>query len=612
MIRVADGRSDKTHQISLRVLAADALIELGRTDEATTYINAAAALADDVPVAVFAEIERVRAALLARTAGRESARRQFERSLRVLSAVGRIAPRMDAAMSYLRAMHPDNETRHALETEPWNLAPLVEPTLPGQAKRQDGNPGEGPHGSPTIEMTDAVALDRLAGRPDLLVQEAFVLLRESGHTTATAILERSSGRDVRVLAHEGWSSRDAKRAASGSEAVLRVPVGRHQERELELLARPRHAVQAHGFLRDLQSFLRQSLALKSFQEAERERSSLMSAAEAPDDEDGVFASDQMRELVANAKRIAKTRWPVLILGETGTGKEVIARLIHKYSGRSDYEFVACNCTSIAKEMAESQLFGHRRGAFTGAREDSPGVVRAATGGTLLLDEIGDLDLNTQPKLLRFLENAEIQPVGESRPVKVDVRVIAATNANLEDKIRDGRFREDLLYRLNIFTLNILPLRSRREEILPLVQHFLHVYAQESGRTNVRITEDAQKCLLLFEWPGNVRQLSSEIRRAMATTGDDSVIGLTQLSPEVIEAGHAIAETVQSTRVSDGQEVSIRIDQPLANAVEELEEAMIRRNLKLHDGHVGMVAQEMGLSRKGLYLKRQRLGLTDGH
>ena len=320
----------------------------------------------------------------------------------------------------------------------------------------------------------------------------------------------------------------------------------------------------------------------------------------------------MRELVTNAKRIAKTRWPVLILGETGTGKEVIARLIHKYSGRSDHEFVACNCTSIAKEMAESQLFGHRRGAFTGAREDSPGVVRAATGGTLLLDEIGDLDLDTQPKLLRFLENAEIQPVGESRPVKVDVRVIAATNADLDDKIRDGRFREDLLYRLNIFTLSIPPLRSRREEILPLVQHFLRVSAEEGGKTNIRISEDAQKYLLLFEWPGNVRQLAREIQRAVAMTDDNSVIGLAQLSPQIIESGQAIAETVQPTRTSEGQEVSIRMDQPLANAVGELEEAMIRRNLRLYDGHVGTVAQEMGLSRKGLYLKRQRLGLTDGH
>ena len=600
------GRSDKTHQISLRVLAADALIELGRLDEATTYINAAAELAEDVPVAVFAEIERVRATLLAHSGAVESARRQFERSLRMLSAVGGVAPRMDAALSYLRTMQPDKEVRRALKAEPWNLGPLVEPTLPG---RQEGNPIDEPRETRSIEMTDAVALDRLVWRPDLLAQEAFVLLRESGHTTAIAIIERSSGRDIRILAHEGWSSLAARRAATSS-GEMRVPVGRIHDRELELLMRPRHTVQAHRFLRDLQSSVRQSVAFKSFEEAERAQHSLMSTDAVPGGEDGVFVSDGMRELVANAKRMAKTPWTVLILGETGTGKEVIARLIHKYSARSERDFVAHNCTGVPRDMVESQLFGHRRGAFTGAQADSPGVIRAASGGTLLLDEIGELDLDTQPKLLRFLENSEIQPIGESRPVKVDVRVIAATNANLDDKIRDGSFREDLLYRVNIFTLHIPPLRSRREEILPLAQHFLRKYARESGRTNIRITEDAQKCLLLFEWPGNVRQLDHEIKRALAMTDGDSVLGLKQLSLPVIEAGEAIADTVQSARTPGGQEVSIQIDRPLADAVEELEETMIRRALKACKGRFGMAAQRLGLSRKGLYLKRQRLGITD--
>ena len=609
-IKLATERRDLPNQISLRVLAADALIELGRLDEATTYINAAAEQAGDVPVAVFAEIERVRATLLAHSAGVEAARRQFERSLRILSAVGGVAPRMDAALSYLRTMQPDAEVRQALETEPWNLGPLVEPTLPGGRKGQDRGPIGRSCETRDIDMTDAVALDRLVWMPDLLAQETFVLLRESGHTTATAIIERSSGRDVRVLAHEGWSSGEARQAATGSNTDIRVPIGQGNERELELLIRPKQTVRAHRFLRDLQSHMRQSVELKSFQEAERAQHSLMSADAVAGGEDGVFASDQMRELVVNAKRMAKTPWAVLILGETGTGKEVIARLIHKYSERSEHDFVAFNCTGVPKDMVESHLFGHRRGAFTGAQADSSGVIRAANGGTLLLDEIGELDFDTQPKLLRFLENGEIQPIGESRPVKVDVRVIAATNANIEDKIRDGRFREDLLYRLNIFTLHIPPLRARREEILPLAQHFLHQYARESGRTNIRITEDAQKCLLLFEWPGNVRQLDHEIKRAVAMTDGDSVLGLEQLSPSVIEAGQAIAETVQSARTSGGQEVSIQTDQPLADAVGELEEAMIRRGLKACNGHVGITAQRLGLSRKGLYLKRQRLGITD--
>ena len=566
------------------MLAADALIELGRSDEATIYINAASELADDVPVAVFAEIERVRATLLAHSGEVESARRQFERSLRILSAVGGVAPRMDAALSYVRTMHSDTEVRRALEAEPWNLEPLVAPTLPGGGKRQDGSPIERRCETHSIDMTDAVTLNRLVWRPDLLAPEAFVLLIESRHTTATAIIEWSSGRNIQVLAHEGWSSGEARQAATSSNTEIKVPVGQINDRELELLIQPQQTVPAHRFLRDFQSYVRQSVALKSFQEAERAQHSLMSADAVTGGEDGVFAFDQMRELVVNAKRMAKTPWAVLILGETGTG--------------------------VPKDMVESHLFGHRRGAFMGAQADSSGVIRAANGGTLLLDEIGELDFDTRPKLLRFLENGEIQPIGESRPVKVDVRVIAATNANIEDKIRDGRFREDLLYRLNIFTLHIPPLRSRREEILPLVQFFLQQYARESGRTNIRMTEDAQKCLLLFEWPGNVRHLDHEIKRAVAMTEGDSVLGLEQLSPPVIEAGQAIAETVQSARTSGGQEVSIQTDQSLADAIGELEEAMIRRGLQACKGRVGMTAQRRGLSRKCLYLKRQRLGITD--
>ena len=610
-ITLTSERRDPGNQISLRVLAADALIELGRTEEAATHINAAAELAADVPVAIFAEVERARAALLARSVGRDAARRQFERALRVLSAVGGIAPRMDAALSYLRTMQPCKEIRRALETEPWNLGPLVESTLPAKTANKGESPEEAGGVTQSIDMTDAVALDRLVCRPDLLAQEAFVLLRESGYAKATAIVERSSARAVRVLAHEGWSAAEAKRAAASSNGVMSISVGKKQERDLELLIRPRDTVSAHGFLRDLQFSLEKSLALRTLQEAERARQSLMSTETVPGGDEGVFVSEQMRKLVASAKQMAKNPSPVLILGETGTGKEVLARLIHANSHRSEHDLIAYNCTGIPKDMVESQLFGHRRGAFTGAQDDSLGVIRAANHGTLLLDEIGELDGDTQPKLLRFLENGEIQPLGEPRPIKVDVRVIAATNADLDDKIRDGLFREDLLYRLNIFTLHIPPLRSRREEILPFVQHFLHLYSREHGRTNIRIAEDAQKCLLLFDWPGNVRQLASEMNRAVTMADDDSVIGVEHLSAKLIEAGQTIAAPVPPVRAPDRMEVTIQTDQPLADAVGDLEEAMIRRSLEAFGGHVGNTAKALGLSRKGFYLKRKRLGLTDG-
>lgn len=607
-ITLAPEQSDPGNQISLRVLAADALLELGRNEEAATHIQAAADLDSDVPAAIFAEVERARAALLARSVGREAARRPFERALRVLSAVGGIAPRMDAALSYLRTMQPCEKVRRALEAEPWNLGPVVEPTLPAKATNNRVKPAKVEGVTQPIDLTDAVALERLVWRSDLLAQEAFVLLRESGYATATAIIERSNAKSVRVVAHEGWSAAEAKRATVKSNNVMSIALGKQHERAFELLVQPRHGILAHGFLRDLQFSLQKSLALRSLQKAERAQQSLMSTETVPGGDEGVFVSAQMRKLKASAKQMAKSTSSILILGETGTGKEVLARCIHANSHRSEHDLIAYNCTGVPKDMVESQLFGHRRGAFTGAQDDSLGVIRAANHGTLLLDEIGELDIDTQPKLLRFLQNGEIQPLGEPRPIKVDVRVIAATNADLDERIRDGRFREDLLYRLNIFTLHIPPLRSRREEILPFVQHFLHVYSREHGRTNIRITEDAQKCLLLFDWPGNVRQLGSEINRVVAMADDDSIVGVEHLSPQIIEAGQTLATPAPSDRAPERTEVTIQTDQPLNDAVGELEEAMIRHSLEVHGGHVGMTAQALGLSRKGLYLKRQRLGL----
>ena len=436
------------------------------------------------------------------------------------------------------------------------------------------------------------------------------MLRESGHVTASAIVEQSDDHAPRLHAHEGWSAGQARRAAKRPKGTVNMSLGDVGGRRYHLIARPRDTVQAHRLLNDLQSFLQQTQALEAFREAERAQYSLTSADPRMGSEDGIFAAESMRSLVATAKRVAKTSHPILIIGETGTGKEVLARLIHKYSDRSDRDFVPHNCTGVPRDLVESQLFGYRRGAFTGAREDSPGIIRGANGGTLLLDEIGELDLESQPKLLRFLENGEIQPLGEPRPIGVDVRVIAATNAHLEELVRDGRFREDLLYRLNIITLEIPPLRSRREEILPLAQHFLFRYGEECGRPEVQLTEDAKKCLLLYEWPGNVRRLANEIRRAVALVGEDSMISPSQLSSDVIRASRTIAKTVHSS--PKRPELTVELDQPLAGAVEQLEAAMIRWALDQAGGHVGSAADALGISRKGFYLKRQRLGIEFVH
>ena len=266
-----------------------------------------------------------------------------------------------------------------------------------------------------------------------------------------------------------------------------------------------------------------------------------------------------------------------------------------------------NCTGAPRDMVDSQLFGHRRGSFTGAHENAPGVVRTAAGGTLLLDEIGELDLQVQPKLLRFLERNEVHPIGEARPVEVDIRVIAATNADLDQRVQDGRFREDLFFRLNIIRLRIPPLRERREDIPSLVQHFLRLHGTADSRPRLRMTDTALKCMLLYEWPGNVRQLSNEIRRAVALSNGAATITAEQLSPELLESGRQLAESVADD-TPPSQQVAISTDQTLAAAVEAVERALITRALNVADGRVNTAARLLGLSRKGLFLKRRRLGI----
>ena len=296
-------------------------------------------------------------------------------------------------------------------------------------------------------------------------------------------------------------------------------------------------------------------------------------------------------------------------GETGVGKEVFARIIHNYSARASKDFVPFNCSSVPQEMVESQLFGHRRGAFTGAIDNAPGVIRGASGGTLLLDEIGDLKLAVQPQLLRFLENNEVHPVGEPRPVAVDVRVIAATNAKIDQRVRDGRFREDLFYRLNIFRLDVPPLRERREEIPILVHHFLQRYATEAGRQPEGVDDEAMKCLLLYAWPGNVRQLATEVRRSVTLANGRGPIGVDHLSPEVLDAGRAMAASVPPSAVGDPDPaaVRVRLDQPLAHAVADVERAVIAKAFEDTDGRPTPTARRLGITRKGLALKCRRCG-----
>jgi hydrogenase-4 transcriptional activator len=259
-------------------------------------------------------------------------------------------------------------------------------------------------------------------------------------------------------------------------------------------------------------------------------------------------------------------------------------------------------------MLESQLFGYRKGAFTGADTSFTGVIRAAEGGTLFLDEIADVPLDVQPKLLRFLETHEIHPLGEPHPVKVDVRVIAATNASLEQLVADGRFRQDLYSRLNVVRLKLPPLRERREEIPPLVEHYLRKFGDEQKKGRLTLSDEALEYLLLYGWPGNLRQLANEVRRMVAMAEPDSPLTPLQLSPE-IQASRRTVPAVPAAPVAAAEaEVRVRIDQPLPAAVQILEQTMVKSALDRTHGRVEEAARMLGISRKGLFLKRRRWGL----
>ena len=322
----------------------------------------------------------------------------------------------------------------------------------------------------------------------------------------------------------------------------------------------------------------------------------------------IHSSPAMTRLVEEVHKIRSSDVTVLVTGESGTGKELVARAIHALSSRREKIFVPFNCTAVPKELSEGYLFGHRRGAFTGAVSDSPGVIRSAADGTLFIDEVGDLPLDVQPKLLRFLQEGEIQPLGERQPIKIDVRIIAATNTDLEEMVTQGRFREDLYYRLNVIRLRVPPLRERRSEIATIINYYINHYSAKFGRQDIKITPQTVDLLMVADWPGNVRQLCNEIQRIVARAESGTLITPEHLSPELCRVGLPTIPTPTGTVLGDtfGPSATVRLQNvTLADALSEVERRMIVEALNKHKGNISRAARELGLTRRGLYLKLDR-------
>jgi DNA-binding NtrC family response regulator/tetratricopeptide (TPR) repeat protein len=549
----------------MKLLAAEGYGRTGRVDDGITLAGAALKGDPDPPLELVAEFHRVTGRLYA-SDDEVTARDHFDRASRIFDNLGNLAAKAEVA-------------RDAHET--------LSQSSPGvsQATAEVNQ-------SVSVLLSQQIAsLGNLASRPKLLAEEVCALLARTGATEHTEILESPAGT-------EGKQGMAQKSAATGETVTLNI--GTHRGRTWEIKAVPKHSRWAKSTLMAIEQLIANASTVASARQQHRENAALWPERTAEDEFGLVCASERMLDLVKTVQRFGATGLAILVTGETGVGKELFARALHRASSRKDKTFLPFNCATVPKDMLDSQLFGHRKGAFTGAHEVGIGVIRAADGGTLFLDEIGEMSIEAQPKLLRFLESGEIHPLGEPKPVHVDVRIVAATNASLDQLVSDGKFREDLFYRLNVLPIHIPALRERREEVPALVEHFVEKFGREMQKPMIRVADETLEYLLLYRWPGNVRQLANEIRRMVALAEPGAMLTPAHLSKEITSTRRTVAV--------EPSEFVMRLDQPLADATDQLERAAIERALAASNGNNDQAAKLLGLSRKGLYLKRQRLGM----
>jgi DNA-binding NtrC family response regulator/tetratricopeptide (TPR) repeat protein len=609
------------YAVQAELIAIEALLASGAASEAHERLEAVARrIQPNNMSGTWGEFLRLRGRVRAASDRATDAYHDFGQSVSVFELLGE---RYQAGLSYLElgrlaasAGARSRATRYLSDARSLFESLGAGPELAETHKALTEVPTAGTGGYVGVQMDGDDALVRrivdAAAMPALLAREGATALLEGCDAQAAVIFVQTGPGRVQVLGAAGVNTDVAHHLALAS---LRPPAGHSSAAGGSLLIEPlgrdssgpRFAAvstvrlftaPAGQRFRMLCAVLRQGFDLCEARERPVESATIVMERQLEPLLPGfVCASASMQKVADQIQRLQGNDLTVLVTGESGTGKDLVARAIHAGSLRRGGMFLPYNCTSATRELADSQLFGHRRGSFTGAVADQPGVLRTAVGGTLFLDEVGDLPLDVQPKLLRFLEQGEILPVGETRPQTVDVRVVAATNADLEQRVAEGAFREDLFYRLSVIRIHVPALRERREEIPHLSTFFLREASEKLAKPGIRLSAETLDIFDAFPWPGNVRQLRNEVQRAVALAPVGGVIAPDMLSPALAASSGDVAAQSRMRRTS------------LSAAIEQLEREMIEAALARSSGNISETARTLGLTRRGLYLKMERLGVA---
>jgi len=623
-----------------RLLMAEALLSAGRRDECAGELQIVAKETKDSPddLAMFGNALRVQGMLALDNNDHAQAVQCFGRCISIFEMLGDVY-RSARAHYWLGCAYAKSQPDRAQE----HLSQAIQSLQKLGAKLALAEAEEAfaaLQQAPSLSQDEVIArfqwltlrLSEATASRELLLRELAAVLREETAVQRVLIVEPAHNplqpTHQKIVLANGWDDAEAMRLVEAFDQMAddSEPEQFARERDLSLIQlQPSRALPATIFVAprgsaklpfklSLHSLLRVvELGLSACALHEKDADDFDTKGQAANAAQSlmpgfIHSSPAMTRLVEEIHKIRSSDVTALVTGESGTGKELVARAIHAFSSRRAKVFVPFNCTAVPKELSDAFLFGYKRGAFTGAVADSAGVIRAAAGGTLFLDEVGDLPLEIQPKLLRFLQEGEIQPLGEQRPIKVDVRVIAATNSDLEEMVAAGRFREDLYYRLNVIRLQVPPLRERRSEIPAIVNHYIKHYATKFGRREIQISPPAMDLLTVYDWPGNVRQLTNEVQRIVARTEDNAVITPEHLSPE-LRRQSGFAAVPSSFLSTPNLPPAFDEDLTLVEAVDQFKQYLLAERLRKNRNNVSRTARELGMTRRGLQRMIVRYGLS---